>query len=229
MTQNKTLLLELFEEGYLNGAFKDLNDTSVSLYKLLLDVAAIASTKRKPKLVVHLTMTTMVESIHVTRKIVSNHLKHLQNAGLLLLHYTPRNQYENYIIELLPFDESRAELNLNLIKDSYNKICKSYNKAIRLTEQRVEAIKSLTTRFTQKNIFTVFNKAENSKYLKNGAGNGLVGFDWLINENNFIKVLEGYFDNRCSSQNIIVPNELNNFWEERKKLQEHEKHEKSQC
>lgn len=222
MTQHKAKLLELFEESYLKGGFRELNATSVSLYGVLLDVASLSSSKKKPKLIARPTMAAMVDKVQVTRKIISNHLKLLQSAGLLLLQYTPRNQHENYIIELLPLDGGQKNQNLNLIKDSYNKICKSYNKALRLTSQRIDAIELLSDRFTLKNIFTVFYKAENSRYLKKGAGEGLVGFDWLINEDNFIKVLEGYFDNRSPSQNNATSNELNEFWEARKEKQENE-------
>ena len=46
----------------------------------------------------------------------------------------------------------------------------------------------------------VFRKAESSDFLsgRNGKWGGC-NFDWLINYNNFIKVIEGTYDNRNGS------------------------------
>lgn len=64
------------------------------------------------------------------------------------------------------------------------------------------------------NIFReLFTKAEQSDFLKgNNKSNWKANFDWLLNQKNMIKVLEGNYDNNASKKNVreeIVPDWLN--------------------
>lgn len=69
---------------------------------------------------------------------------------------------------------------------------------VTLSEKRKKQIRALLKKIRDETeIKTVFMKAEASDFLsgRSGRWNGC-NFDWLINYNNFIKVLEGTYDNK---------------------------------
>lgn len=83
------------------------------------------------------------------------------------------------------------------IIDLYNGICKSLPKCIKLSETRKRHIRArLKDGYGKGDFQKVFEKAEASDFLTGRAEKWKAGFDWLINENNMIKVLEGNYDNK---------------------------------
>lgn len=84
------------------------------------------------------------------------------------------------------------------IADLYNSICKALPKVKDVTDKRKEKIRVLWRDKPDIDIFELlFVKAEESEFLsgRSGKWNGC-SFDWLINYNNAIKVLEGNYDNK---------------------------------
>jgi hypothetical protein len=80
------------------------------------------------------------------------------------------------------------------IVDLFNSVCKSYPAVRSLTKARVTAIKARLNKFTIEDFQTVFENAEASSFLKGINDRGWsANFDWLINETNMVKVLEGNF------------------------------------
>lgn len=62
-------------------------------------------------------------------------------------------------------------------------------------------IKGILSKYDPEEIALVFEKAEKSAFLRgecNGPGHQrfIANFEWLINETNFVKVLEGNYDRR---------------------------------
>lgn len=101
------------------------------------------------------------------------------------------------------------------IRELFNSVCGSYPRLVRLSEKRKDAIAArLRTGFTLGDFKTVFEKAEESEFLK---GHNLRGwsadFDWLIDEDNMTKVLEGKYDflKRNQQTRQIRQNSFNNF------------------
>jgi predicted phage replisome organizer len=92
------------------------------------------------------------------------------------------------------------KLNPSDIVDLYHKICKSYPRIRSISESRKKAINARLRTHSIEEIKEVFEKAEKSSFLK-GANNRnwAANFDWLINETNFCKVLDGNYDNKCST------------------------------
>lgn len=87
------------------------------------------------------------------------------------------------------------------VVDAYNAICTSYPRITgELSKKRKDAIRA---RFncgrTMNDFLTVFHKAQASNFLK-GANdrNWSAKFDWLIQDGNFAKVLDGNYDNRAA-------------------------------
>lgn len=81
------------------------------------------------------------------------------------------------------------------VQETYNEICKSLPKCIKLTPTRKSLIKQRWNEYGE-DVFTAFRKAEASDFLsgRNGGWNG-ANFDWVLNASNIVKILEGNYDN----------------------------------
>ena len=84
----------------------------------------------------------------------------------------------------------------------------------RITEKRAKFIKIRLSNFTPEEIFKAIDKAAISDFLNGRIGNRgwTADFDWMFgNESNFIKVLEGRYDNvATSTQTSLFPTTTNN-------------------
>jgi len=95
-------------------------------------------------------------------------------------------------------NDNQNKLKPSDVVEMYNSICVSLPKVVTLSEKRRRQIRALLKKIRDRTeIETVFRKAEESDFLsgRSGKWNGC-NFDWLINYNNFIKVLEGTYDNK---------------------------------
>ena len=91
-------------------------------------------------------------------------------------------------------DREEAEVSYPQIVDKYNKICKSLSPILELTVERENLITNVLSSRTVEDIYTAFEKAEKSNYLKGANKRGWkADFEWILN--NIIKVLEGKYDN----------------------------------
>lgn len=82
------------------------------------------------------------------------------------------------------------------IVDLYNRSCPSLPKVKIVTEKRKKAIRARWKQYPELRVFEkVFCKAEASDFLSGRNEKWTsCNFDWLMNENNMIKVLEGNYD-----------------------------------
>lgn len=87
----------------------------------------------------------------------------------------------------------------------YNDTCVSFPRLKNLSENRKKAIKARLKKYSMDDFKTLFEKAEASDFLK-GANkrNWSATFDWLINDTNMTKVLEGNYDNKASNNKSRV-------------------------
>lgn len=86
------------------------------------------------------------------------------------------------------------------IKDIYHEICVSFPRVQVLSAKRKQAIKARLCTYTEEQIKEVFTKAEASDFLKGKNNrNWRADFDWLMNDTNMAKVLDGKYDNRKQS------------------------------
>ena len=82
-----------------------------------------------------------------------------------------------------------------LIADMYNNTCVSFPRVVTLSDKRKKAIKARLRVHTVEDFKRLFAKAEASSFLKGSNNrNWSADFDWLINDNNMIKTLEGKYD-----------------------------------
>lgn len=82
--------------------------------------------------------------------------------------------------------------------DKFNWICVSLPKCVRLTPKRNKAIISILKKFSAAEITEVFNKLEASDFCSGRSGKWRANIDFILVENNFVKTLEGKYDNRTS-------------------------------
>lgn len=87
------------------------------------------------------------------------------------------------------------------IVDLYNETCVSLPSVRSLTDKRKRALKARLKNYSIEDLKKVFQKAEKSSFL-NGSTDKWSGatFDWLIKEDNIVKVLEGNYDDKPKQQ-----------------------------
>ena len=90
----------------------------------------------------------------------------------------------------------KKKINYQEIIDKYNSVCKSLPKVMKLSDTRRKAINARLDKFSLEEIISVFEKAEQSNFLK-GANNRnwKADFDWIMSDRNMAKILEGKYDN----------------------------------
>ena len=82
------------------------------------------------------------------------------------------------------------------VQNLFNETCVSLASVKKLTDARKRAIKNILRNNSMDDVTTVFRKVEESDFLTGHKGSWQATFDWLMNEKNFVKVLEGNYDNR---------------------------------
>ena len=93
--------------------------------------------------------------------------------------------------------ESEPEISSQEVVAMYNEICVSLPKVAVVNDSRKKAIKTITGRYSLADVQKVFLKAEDSDFLKGGGEQHFIAsFDWLMKDKNFVKTLEGNYDNR---------------------------------
>lgn len=103
------------------------------------------------------------------------------------------------------------KINYQSVADLYNTICKSLPRVTKLSESRKRTIKARLKAYTIDDLKKAFEMAEASDFIS-GRNNkwSNASFDWLMNENNLVKVLEGNYKNKTSAK-IEVDNNLRQF------------------
>lgn len=88
------------------------------------------------------------------------------------------------------------------LADRYNAICTNLPKVVRLTDKRRRAVRLIHDKgYTPEQLDEAFRRAQASSFC---AGQNdrhwKADFDWLLNENNLVKVLEGKYDNPAAAK-----------------------------
>ena len=92
-------------------------------------------------------------------------------------------------------DQPRNESSLNYesIVDSFNRLCPSLPKVRALTENRRMLIQN-ADKLIGGDFENLFRKAEASDYLTGKVGSWRADFDWVLKDDNPLKILEGKYD-----------------------------------
>lgn len=79
--------------------------------------------------------------------------------------------------------------------ENYRLYCKSFQNPRKLDDGRKRAILKLMKNFSKDEIIEVFTKIEQSDFLQENSSSW-AKFSWFLKETNFIKILEGMYDNK---------------------------------
>lgn len=112
--------------------------------------------------------------------------------------YSISNSISNSISESIDDkEELRKPVPYEQIRTLYNDICHSFPACRVLSKNRKKAIKArFTAGYTLEHFKTLFQKAEASNFLKGqNDRNWTATFDWLIQDANMAKVIDGNYDN----------------------------------
>ena len=78
--------------------------------------------------------------------------------------------------------------------DLFNEICLSYPKVKVISEKREKEILTRLETYSLEDLGTVFTNSESSSFMKGKNDRGWYAtFDWIMDENNFVKILEGNY------------------------------------
>lgn len=97
-------------------------------------------------------------------------------------------------------EKKSEKVDYQQIADMYNDTCVSFPHIKKLSESRKKAIKARLKTYTIEDFRVLFQKAEESDFLKGkNDRNWIASFDWMIKDSNMAKVLDGNYDNRKSN------------------------------
>lgn len=124
------------------------------------------------------------------------------------------NDNVNVNVNVNDINNINTSIDYDEIVTLFNNTCTSLSKIQRLTEKRKKAIKTRLKTFTIDDYKKAFQMVEESDFLSGrSGGDWKASFDWLLNEANLIKVLEGNYKNNKTSRIEINP-EFRRFQEE---------------
>lgn len=88
------------------------------------------------------------------------------------------------------------------VVDRYNAICTNLPRVVRLTDKRRRAVRLIYGKgYTPEQLDEVFRKAQSSSFCTGeNDRHWKADFDWLLNESNLVKVLEGKYDNPAAAK-----------------------------
>ena len=72
---------------------------------------------------------------------------------------------------------------------------------LKITEKRKRVINNLLKEYSAEEVLQAMEKVHTSSFLQGNNKTGWqIAFDWFINKSNFLKVLEGNYDDKTSSE-----------------------------
>lgn len=95
-------------------------------------------------------------------------------------------------------ETARERIDYARIVDKYNEICKSYPRVTRLSKRRKDTIRArFNAGYTYEDFENAFELVEESDFLKGKNNrNWCANFDWICNDTNLAKILDGNYTNR---------------------------------
>jgi uncharacterized protein YdaU (DUF1376 family) len=94
-----------------------------------------------------------------------------------------------------------SKIDFEEIISIFNSTCQNLTKVQKITTQRKSAISARIKDYGFENMGIVFKNVSESEFLNGGSDRGWkADFDWVLNPNNFIKILEGKYQNNGKSK-----------------------------
>ena len=103
------------------------------------------------------------------------------------------------------------------IKTKWIKIAHEYKLSgtqLKITEKRKKVINNLLKEYSLEEVIQSMEKIHTSSFLQGNNKTGWqIAFDWFINKSNFLKVLEGNYDDKANSNNSEKEKKFQNYQE----------------
>ena len=103
------------------------------------------------------------------------------------------------------------------IKTKWIKIAHEYKLSgtqLKITEKRKRVINNLLKEYSVEEVLQAMEKIRTSNFLQGNNKTGWqIAFDWFINKSNFLKVLEGNYDDKANSNNSEKEKKSKNYQE----------------
>ena len=103
------------------------------------------------------------------------------------------------------------------IKNNWIKIAHDYKLSgtqLKITEKRKRVINNLLKEYSLEEVIQSMEKIHTSSFLQGNNKTGWqIAFDWFINKSNFLKVLEGNYDDKANSNNSEKEKKFQNYQE----------------
>lgn len=94
----------------------------------------------------------------------------------------------------------KKEIDLDKIVSIFNSVCNKLPQVQKLTDKRKSAMKARIEEYELSEIGTAFQNVAKSSFLNGDNDRGWTAdFDWIMNPNNFIKIIEGKYNNNGKS------------------------------
>ena len=99
-----------------------------------------------------------------------------------------------------PLPAEKHRIDYQAVVDLYNSICTKLPRVTALSKNRKTAIKARVTSYGMEKIKLAFEKAQASRFLTGGnARNWSASFDWIMNDTNLAKILDGNYDDKAAA------------------------------
>jgi hypothetical protein len=151
------------------------------------------------------------QHISISNTINNNSLDNrIKNKDHTSIDFSKKEKSENQNL-VHGADEKKEKISAQKEKevlDLFGSICGSFPKIMQMTRKRKDKILlRLSEMGGMKNLENVFKKMEASDFLKGNNKYGwIASFDWVFkNSENWVKVIEGNYDNRVAQPQIIKP------------------------
>ena len=106
------------------------------------------------------------------------------------------------------------------IKNNWIKIAHEYKlsgKQLKITDNRKRAINNLLKEYSPEEVLQAMEKVHTSSFLQGNNKTGWqISFDWFTNKSNFLKVLEGNYDDKENTSNPKKEKKSSNYQEQEK-------------
>ena len=102
----------------------------------------------------------------------------------------------------------RSPVNYQQIVDLFHDLCPSFPEVRKISDSRKRAIATFLKKYSAEEMRLLFEKAEQSSFLKGINTNGWSAtFDWLIKDSNAAKVIDGNYDDSKRSYSTPKPSQ----------------------
>ena len=102
----------------------------------------------------------------------------------------------------IELEEKRERIDYQQVADMYNNTCVSFPRLKSLSDTRRKAIRARLKTYSLADMQIVFEKAEQSDFLKGkNTRNWSANFDWILKDANMAKIIDGNYDNSKSITN----------------------------